>query len=164
MLQAKPATLIKAHLWVFQQASAPFVSHDAPLFPSVASRARKDRGPCEVCSSAVAVAGVELAPLVEEHGWPERLLPGPSAGASAFTGLARTIVGQQLSWQVARVIFQRVQVTCGVRRPPLALCRYTSEAGGFHARTFTHADCALGASPLQHAMRSEQESTSAGCA
>ena len=61
--------------------------------------------------------GAELAPLVEEHGWPERLLPGPSAGASAFTGLARTIVGQQLSWQVARVIFQRVQVTCGVGGP-----------------------------------------------
>lgn len=56
----------------------------------------------------------ELAPLVEEHGWPERLLPGPTVGASAFTGLARTVVGQQLSWQVARVIFARVQAACGV--------------------------------------------------
>ncbi|KAK9832826.1 hypothetical protein WJX81_004760 [Elliptochloris bilobata] len=55
----------------------------------------------------------KLAPLVEEHGWPERLLPGPGVGSSAFTGLARTIVGQQLSWQVARVIFQRVQTACG---------------------------------------------------
>ena len=79
----------------------------------------EDRGQCEVCSLEHAVAGAELAPLVEEHGWPERLLPGPVAGASAFTGLARTIVGQQLSWQVARVIFQRVQVTCGVRNLPL---------------------------------------------
>ena len=69
------------------------------------------------CSSAHAVAGAELAPLVEEHGWPDRLLPGPVAGSSAFTGLARTIVGQQLSWQVARVIFQRLQVACGVRGP-----------------------------------------------
>ena len=89
---------------------------------------------CKACSSACAVAGAELAPLVEEHGWPERLLPGPAAGASAFTGLARTIVGQQLSWQVARVIFQRVQVTCGVRLPPPpppAFCRHLSVAGGF---------------------------------
>jgi len=53
---------------------------------------------------------------VAEHGWPERLLPGPVAGHSAFTGLSRTIVGQQLSWQVARVIFARVQdAACAVR-------------------------------------------------
>ncbi len=55
-----------------------------------------------------------------EHGWPERLLPGPVAGHSAFTGLSRTIVGQQLSWQVARVIFARVQdAACAVS--PVAL-------------------------------------------
>lgn len=64
----------------------------------------------------------ELAPLVEEHGWPERLLPGPTVGASAFTGLARTVVGQQLSWQVARVIFARVQAACGVRGLALLHC------------------------------------------
>ena len=59
---------------------------------------------------------------MEEHGWPERLLPGPTVGASAFTGLARTVVGQQLSWQVARVIFARVQAACGVSRLALLRC------------------------------------------
>jgi hypothetical protein len=54
-----------------------------------------------------------LAPLVREHGLPQKLLP--TMTDSAFHSLAHIIVGQQLSTVVARTIGQRVLAACGVR-------------------------------------------------
>ena len=53
-----------------------------------------------------------LAPLIQEHGAPDRLLP--TATDSAFHALAHVIMGQQLSVIAARNIAQKVKDACGV--------------------------------------------------
>lgn len=58
-----------------------------------------------------------LAPLVEEHGVPSKLLP--TATDSAFHGLAHIIIDQQLSILAAKCIADRVLAACGVRTASL---------------------------------------------
>lgn len=53
-----------------------------------------------------------LAPLIKEHGIPDKLLP--TATDSAFHGLAHIIIDQQLSVLAARSIANRVLAACGV--------------------------------------------------
>ncbi len=53
-----------------------------------------------------------LAPLIEEHGIPDKLLP--TATDSAFHGLAHIIIDQQLSVLAAQSIANRVLAACGV--------------------------------------------------
>lgn len=52
-----------------------------------------------------------LAPLIKEHGVPDKLLP--TATDSAFHGLAHIIIDQQLSILAARSIANRVLEACG---------------------------------------------------
>ncbi|CAL5223874.1 g6464 [Coccomyxa viridis] len=52
-----------------------------------------------------------LAPLIQEHDIPDRLLP--TATDSAFHALAHVIMGQQLSVIAARNIAQKVKTACG---------------------------------------------------
>ncbi|BDA48498.1 probable DNA-3-methyladenine glycosylase [Coccomyxa sp. Obi] len=52
-----------------------------------------------------------LAPLIKEHGVPDKLLP--TATDSAFHGLAHIIIDQQLSVFAARSIANRVLAACG---------------------------------------------------
>ncbi|CAL8463632.1 g3166 [Coccomyxa elongata] len=52
-----------------------------------------------------------LAPLIQEHGVPDKLLP--TATDSAFHGLAHIIIDQQLSVLAARSIANRVLAACG---------------------------------------------------
>ena len=59
-----------------------------------------------------------LAPLIQEHAAPERLLP--TATDSAFHALAHVIMGQQLSVASARNIAQKVKDACGVSSSSLS--------------------------------------------
>ena len=63
-------------------------------------------------SSATSGLHAVLAPLIQEHAAPERLLP--TATDSAFHALAHVIMGQQLSVASARNIAQKVKDACGV--------------------------------------------------
>ena len=71
------------------------------------------RHPClyRACDTELVLYAV-LAPLIQEHGAPDRLLP--TATDSAFHALTHVIMGQQLSVIAARNIAQKVKTACGV--------------------------------------------------
>ena len=75
-----------------------------------------------------------LAPLIEEHHIPDRLLP--TATDSAFHALAHVIMGQQLSVVAARNIAQKVKTACGVSRHTHLLVTESSRV------ILAHAPCA----------------------
>ena len=51
-----------------------------------------------------------LAPLIDQHGIPDRLL---AKGPGSFSSLAKSIVFQQLATRAAAVIYARVLTVCG---------------------------------------------------
>ncbi|WIA09969.1 hypothetical protein OEZ85_010181 [Tetradesmus obliquus] len=59
----------------------------------------------------LAVADPRLAPLIAQHGPPERLL---SKSSSCFVSLAKSILYQQLAGSAAAAIYSRFLAVCGV--------------------------------------------------
>lgn len=80
-----------------------------------------------------------LAPLIQEHAAPERLLP--TATDSAFHALAHVIMGQQLSVASARNIAQKVKDACGVSCPALSTALEQLWAMMFIAQTHSWDMC-----------------------
>jgi 3-methyladenine DNA glycosylase/8-oxoguanine DNA glycosylase len=75
--------------------------------------AKADRRPCCQWRTKPTEYTAGLAPLVEEHGVPDRLLP--KGFENMFASLARSIVYQQLAGNAAHAIHTRFLAACGVR-------------------------------------------------